>query len=258
MPPKSPDHRFSQAQIDKSSPLPYHFQLREIIRAEITGRQWAVGDQLPSENQLCQDFQVSRTTVREALDALVTEGLLTREKGVGTFIADPKFKEKWSGTEVGFSDSISKQGYLIATDVLDLRTTHPTHNIRQELHLQSDDNIIFLRRLRYIREQPILVVNSYIPENLFPGLNKLDFSNRSLYKTFREDYKTQIIRVKRSIEAVAADREVARLLQVDAGFPIMFIENTAYNEHGAPIEYYEAWRRGDKARFEFEYRIAPG
>ncbi|MCA9905692.1 MAG: GntR family transcriptional regulator, partial [Anaerolineae bacterium] len=83
--------RLSAAEIDKSSPLPYHYQLREILRAEIAAERWRRGDQLPSEHQLCDMFQVSRTTVREALDALVNEGLLTREKGLGTFVADPKF-----------------------------------------------------------------------------------------------------------------------------------------------------------------------
>ncbi|MCB9453047.1 MAG: GntR family transcriptional regulator [Anaerolineaceae bacterium] len=244
-------------QIDKTSPVPYHYQLREIIRAEITGNRFSPGDQLPSENQLCDLFQLSRTTVREALDALVTEGLLTREKGVGTFVAHPKFMEAWSGTSIGFSDSINKQGYLIETRVLELKITPVSHAIRQELQLLNDENVILLRRLRYILKQPVLVVNSYLPEKLFPNLLSIDFSNRSLYQTFRKDYGVEILRVKRSIEAIAAETVVAQLLEVDPGFPIMFIENTAYSDNGLPVEFYTAWRRGDKSRFQFEYNLPP-
>lgn len=244
-------------QIDKTSPLPYHHQLREIIRAEITTGRFNSGDQLPSESLLGEMFQVSRTTIREALDSLVAEGLLTREKGIGTFVAPPKYIEKWSGSSIGYSDSINKQGYLIETKVLEHRIVTVSHFIRHELHLPGDSNIILLRRLRYIMKQPILVVNSYIPEYLFPNFLNIDFTNKSLYQTFRTQYDMQIARVKRSIEAIAADESIAELLEVNAGFPVMFIENTAYAADGTPIEYYVAWRRGDKARFQFEYSPPP-
>ena len=244
-----------RGQIDKTSPVPYHYQLREIIRAEIAANRFRGGDQLPSENQLCETFQISRTTVRVALDALVAEGLLTREKGVGTFVAHPKFMEDWSGKTIGFSDSITKQGYMIETRVLELGIVPVSHEIRKELQLFNDENVILLRRLRYILKQPILVVNSYLPEKIFPNLLSIDFTNKSLYQTFREEYNIQISRVRRSIEAVAADETVAQLLEVDRGFPIMLIENTAYAGGSAPIEFYTAWRRGDKSRFQFEYSL---
>jgi GntR family transcriptional regulator len=252
-----PSEKVVTGQIDKSSPLPYHYQLREIIRTEIASNHWKSGDQLPSENQLCDIFQVSRTTVREALDALVAEGLLTREKGLGTFVANPKFMETWSGSTIGFSDSLTKQGYLIETRVLDLRVVSAPRQARQELRLQDDEAIILLRRLRYILKQPILIVDSYLPEKLFPNLLNIDFTSRSLYQTFRSDYDIQVSRVKRSIEAVAADDTIAALLEVKPGFPIMLIENTAYSQDGRPVEYYVAWRRGDKARFQFEYSLPP-
>ncbi|NWF70891.1 MAG: GntR family transcriptional regulator [Chloroflexi bacterium] len=256
MPPQHPSKHL-EGQIDKSSPLPYHYQLREIIRSEIVSNRWKGGDQLPSENQLCEAYSVSRTTVREALDALVSEGLLTREKGVGTFVADPKFMETWSGSTIGFSDSITKQGYLIETKVLEMASAVPSHHVRDELRLHSDDKVILLRRLRFIMQQPILVVHSYIPEKLFPNLYDIDFTRRSLYQTFRTDYGVHVSRVKRSIEALAAEEGVAELLQVNSGFPVMFIENTAYSQHNTPVEYYVAWRRGDKSRFQFEYSLTP-
>lgn len=249
------DESFAFGQIDKTSPLPYHYQVREIIRAGILSHRWKGGDQLPSENQLCDAFQVSRTTVREALDALVAEGLLTREKGLGTFVAEPKYMETWSSTTIGFSDSLTKQGYSIETKVLEMKLIQPPHEIRQELRLHAHEKVTFLRRLRYITKQPILVVNSYLPEKLYPNLFDIDFTNRSLYETLRTQYGAKLARAKRTIEAVAADQIVAELLAVEPGFPIMFIENTVYAPDGTPIEYYTAWRRGDRARFQFEYTL---
>lgn len=242
-------------QIDRSIPLPYHYQIREIIRAEIAANRWQRGDQLPSENQLCEMFQVSRTTVREALDTLVTEGLLTREKGLGTFVADPKFLETWSGSSIGFSDSITQQGYLIDTEVLELKVTTATQHVARELQIAPSEKVFVLKRLRYIMKQPILVVTSWMPVKLFPGLDAVDFTQKSLYQSFRADYDTPVLHVKRSIEAIAADEAIAKLLGLKPGFPIMFIENTAYTHNSLPIEYYNAWRRGDKSRFQFEYSL---
>jgi GntR family transcriptional regulator len=242
-------------EIDRSIPLPYHYQIREIIRAEIASNRWQRGDQLPSENQLCEMFQVSRTTIREALDTLVTEGLLTREKGLGTFVADPKFLETWSGSSIGFSDSITQQGYLIDTEVLELTVSKPSPLVTRELKIAPSAKVFVLKRLRYIMKQPILVVTSWIPVKLFPDLDKVDFTTKSLYQSFRTDYNTPVLHVKRSIEAIAADETIAGLLGLKLGFPIMFIENTAYTHDSAPIEYYNAWRRGDKSRFEFEYSL---
>jgi GntR family transcriptional regulator len=251
------DHRLV-GQIDKTSPLPYHYQLREIIRNEIVANRWNGGDRLPSESELCDIFRVSRTTVREALDALVGEGLLTREKGLGTFVTEPKFMETWAGSTVGFSDSITKQGYSIETKVLELTRVPAQHHVRQELQLRDNDHVFLLRRLRFILNQPILVVHSYLPAKRFPDFLDIDFTNKSLYQTLRSEYGIQMERVKRTIEAIAADKDVAELLEVPLGFPVMFIENTAYTQDHTPIEYYLAWRRGDKARFQFEYSLPPG
>lgn len=243
------------SQIDKTSPLPYHYQLREIIRQEIALNRWKRGEQLPSEHQLCEMYEVSRTTVREALDALVSEGLLIREKGLGTFVTDPKYMESWSGSAIGFSDSLTQQGVQIDTRVLDLRITAPNPHVQKELNLSAKDEVYYLKRLRYIAKLPILVVDSYIPVQIFPNLMDIDFTTRSLYQTFRDVYDAPVFHVKRVIEAIAADEAIAEYLDLSTGFPIMYIENTAYIQDGTPIEYYTAWRRGDKSRFQFEYSV---
>lgn len=247
--------RFSRSRINKSSPLPYRYQLREIVRSEIASDRWHVGDQLPSEREFCEAFDVSRTTVREALDDLVSEGILRREKGVGTFVADPKFLERWSGSVIGFSDSITEQGYLIETRVLNQEIISGPHNILEELFLEPDDELVLLRRLRFIQHAPILVVNSYLPVKYFPRLTEIDFTDRSLYQTLRQRYQVKVSSAKRSIEAIAATDDLASLLNVQPGFPIMYIENTAFDDKGTPIEFYMAWRRGDRSRFQFQYSV---
>lgn len=247
----------SQSDIDKDSPIPYHYQLRELLRTQIVTGVWEVGARLPSENDLCKAVGLSRPTVRQALDALVEEGLLLREKGRGTFVTEPKLMERWAGTPIGFSDSMGKQGYKIETTVLGLDVQPAPKIVMHELRLQSDEPVVVLQRLRYVLNEPILLVTSYLPERLFPSLVNIDFQNHSLYQILREEYGINIVRIRRSIEAIAANTEEAKMLQIVPGAPLLMIENTTFVEDGTPIEYFEARRRGDRSRFEIDYRYQP-
>ena len=94
---------FSTPDIDKNSPIPYHYQLTEIIRKWISQDKLRQGDKLPSEREFCEAFNVSRVTVRKAIDALVAEGLVQTTKGIGTFVSSPKYLEKWSSFPIGFT-----------------------------------------------------------------------------------------------------------------------------------------------------------
>lgn len=245
-----------RASIDRSSPVPYYHQLSEIIRNELVNHRWRAGDLLPSERVLSEAFHVSRPTVRDALDSLVTDGLVRREKGVGTFVADPKFRERWSGSVVGLSDSLQTQGLELQTEVLNLAVASPDAQVREELFLGSDDKVVELRRLRFMGSEPVLVTESFLPYGMFPRLVEVDFSDKSLYQTLRTMYAAEIVRVKRSLEVLPATSELAELLEIEVGAPLMYIENTAYAGDDRPIEFYVAWRRGDRSRFEFEYVVS--
>jgi GntR family transcriptional regulator len=242
----------SSGDIDKDLPIPYHYQLRELLRDEITSGRWEVGEQLPSERELCEAFRLSRTTIREAIDALVSEGLLRREKGRGTFVAEPKIIEKWLEAPDSFTESMLEQGYQIETKVLNLSVVPAPHKVARELRLRSEEPVIVLDRLRIILQEPILVVTSYLPEKLCPTLISEDFTRNSLYQVLREKYGIRIAHAKRVMEAVAANEIEANLLHVKPGVPLLLIESTAYLEDGTPIEYFKARHRGDRTRFEVD------
>ncbi len=242
----------SSQDIDKNVPIPYHYQLRELLRDEIASGRWGVDQRLPSERELCEAFDLSRTTIREAIDALVNEGLLRREKGRGTFVAEPKITEKWLEAPDSFTESMQLQGYQIETRVLNLSVVPATYNVSRELRLRSTEPVIVLDRLRLILQEPVLVVTSYIPERLCPNLVNEDFTYQSLYKVLREKYNISIARAKRFMEAVAANELEASLLHVRQGAPLVLIESTAYLEDGTPLEYFKARHRGDRTRFQVE------
>lgn len=238
--------------IDKEGPLPYHYQLRELLRADIEAGRWKVGERLPSERELCETFNLSRTTVREAIDALVNEGLLRREKGRGTFLAEPKILEGLLQSPTGFTDSMHEQGYRVDTKVLRMEVTTVRPSIARELHLAVDEQVIRVERLRFILNEPILLVSSYVPYRICPRLIDEDLTRNSLYQLLQSKYGLKIARAKRFMEAVAANEFEARLLGIKPGAPLMLIESTSYMEDGMPLEYFKAVHRGDRTRFLVE------
>lgn len=244
--------KFSPADIDKNSPIPYHYQLTEIVRKLIAQEQWRQGDKLPSEREFCETFGISRITVRKALDSLAAEGLVRTNKGIGTFVSEKKYPEKWASFPIGFTDSLASQGYRIDTQVLTLETISPTEKIAKELELSGGSLVVHLHRLRFIAKEPILIVSSYLPQHLVPGIEQNDFTHQSLYQVLRSNYGLKIDRVKRGIEAVAATEKESLLLQIAAGAPLLQIESTSYMPDGKPAEYFLAKRRGDRTRFELE------
>jgi GntR family transcriptional regulator len=242
----------SAEDIDKNVPIPYHYQLRELLRDEIAAGRWEVGERLPSERELCETFNLSRTTVREAIDALVNEGFLRREKGRGTFVAEPKILESLLQTPNGFTDAMLEQGYQVVTKVLRMEIVSASRIAAEELRLKSGEPVLYIDRLRFLLNEPILLVTSCVPERICPELVKEDLVHNSLYHLLRSKYNLKIARAKRFMEAVAANELEATLLNIEPGAPLMLIESTAYSEDGVPIEYFKARHRGDRTRFLVE------
>lgn len=241
--------------INKQTPVPYHYQLRELLREEISSGRWAVGEHLPSERELCEAFALSRTTVREAIDALVHEGLLRRERGRGTFVSEPKIMEGLLQTPTGFTDSMIEQGYNVITQVLRQEIVPAPPLVSRELRLKDGEEVTVIDRLRFIMNEPILFVTSYLAKRTVPDLVDQDLVNNSLYQLLREKYGLKVTRAKRVMEAVAANETEAKLFGIRPGMPLMLIESTAFLPDGAPLEYFKARHRGDRTRFLVESHI---
>jgi GntR family transcriptional regulator len=245
----------SPKDIDKEIPIPFHYQLRELLKGEIADGRWQVGDRLPSERELCDTFNLSRTTVREAIDALVDEGLLRRERGRGTFVAEPKILEGLLQTPTGFTDSMIAQGYNVITKVLRMEIGNAPTTVARELRLRPDEPVTIIDRLRYILGEPILLVTSYVPVKFVPRLVDDDLENNSLYQLLASKYNLLPVTAKRYMESVAANELEAKLLDIRTGSPLMLIESTAYTEDGTPMEYFKARHRGDRTRFMVETQV---
>ena len=240
------------AAIQRDTPIPCHYQLSELLREEIETGRWKVGDQIPVEEDLCAHFSLSRTTVRKSLDALVRLGLLHREQGRGTFVAEPKLVEGLVNRPIGFFDDMTERGFQVVTKVLELRRTEPTPIVARELQMMPGATVIEMRRVRYIMDLPVVVVNSYVPYELCPSLLEADLTHTGLYRYMRERCGFKTYHAKSFVEAVGADEMEAELLCVEMGSPLLMIESTVYLADGHPLDYNKSRHRGDRMRLLME------
>ncbi len=251
------DYLSASEVIRRDSPVPYYYQLEEFLKGQIESGTWKPGQKIPSEAELCETFDVSRTVVRQAVNELVHEGALYRRKGKGTFVAEPKIGESLVQHLTGFYEDMVALGLKPSTKVLEQEVVSAPLKIADALGLEEGEPVVMIDRLRFVDDEPILLVITYVPYKLCPELIDEDLSTQSLYAILEKKYGLELVYGRRTLEAVAATKEEANLLEIEEGDPIILLRSISYLKDGQPIEYFKAKHRGDRSRFEVEL-VRPG
>ncbi|HSK86820.1 MAG TPA: GntR family transcriptional regulator [Anaerolineales bacterium] len=238
--------------INFESPIPYYIQLVNILKENIHSEVWKPGDQIPGEQDLCELYGVSRTVVRQALLELELEGLINRRKGKGTFISLPKISEGLVQKLTGFYQDMVERGLNPVTRVLHQDVIPASEKVARFLDISPGDQVIDILRLRFINDEPIQMVTTYVPFEMCPALATVDLTNRSLYKFLETECGIFIAKGQRYVEAVLANEMEAELLGIERGAPLLMLDSISFSDGNRPIEYYHALHRGDRSRFEVE------
>lgn len=240
--------------IDKKNGIPYYYQLKKYIIEEIESGAWKPGEQILPETKICELFGISRTVVRQTFQELVNEGYLIKKKAKGTFISEPKINENLVQSLMGFYEDMAARGFKVKNDILWQKKIPATEKIAKQLNIEVGENVIVIRRVRRLNDEPIVLDKTHIPYKFCPGLLNEDLSNKSLYGYIEGEYNLKIDRGRRYIEAVIASEEEAKLLKVKKGVPLLYIESIGYLKDGTPLEYYNALHRGDRIRLVTELK----
>ncbi len=236
--------------IDRSSHIPLYVQVKQTLQERIQDLE--PGDKLPGEIKLCEMFGVSRIVTRQALTELTNEGLVVREMGKGTFVAEPKISESLVQKLTGFYQDMADRGHEPVSEVLRQEVVAAGPKVANYLEIDADTPIVVIERLRFIQDEPIVLVTTYLPEALCPSLAIADLTRQSLYVYIEGEYGLVIVRGRRTIESVLASEYEAQLLQINTGAPLTLLDSVSYLEDGTPLEYYHALHRGDRSKFEVE------
>ncbi len=242
----------SHLTVNFHSPFPLHYQLNQLLCAAIASGELHPGDCLPTEAELMEQLQVSRATVRQAISGLVNNGLLYRRKGKGTFVAAPKIEGGFFSKLQSFQQEMIEKGLKPSTRVLMWERVPPLQDINSQLELPVDQPLLKLARLRFANDIPVVLVETYLAAGPYSGLLERDMERESLYHLLEELYHQPVIRARRSIEAVMARPEEAKLLDINASSALFLVKTLAYSTGPSPVEYSIARYRGDNNRFIIE------
>ena len=227
--------------------VPVYIQIHNEIRKEIESGKWAVGERIPSERQLSQDFDVSRMTLRQAIKTLVDEGILQRQVGSGTYVASSKVQEKMSGT-TSFTEITESQGKKPSSKTVSYHVADPSISELEKLKLKDGDQILRMERIRYAAQQPICFEVATIPINIVNSLNKKDITS-SLYKALEDKAGLKLCNATQTVSAILASEKIANFLNVKRGSAILRVRQVTTLDDGRPFEYVRSQYAGD--RFEF-------
>jgi len=188
-----------------------YMQLYEIIRKKIESGEWSIGSQIPTEDEICKTFNVSRATVRTAILELVRQGYLKRQQGKGTFIFRNVISEGLSML-TSFRESLFEEGLHFSTSVLARTVMMPVDDLDSKLDIPQDKHIIYIKRTRLIDGEPILLQESYVPYHICPLLLEDDIEHTSLLDLFEKKYGIRITKIKNGIDIAYLNSEESRVL----------------------------------------------
>lgn len=246
------DRFFTQRYLNKEIPIPFYYQLKELLLEYIA--QAEPGSSIPTETQLCEHFDISRTTVRQALGELTSEGLLYRQKGKGTMILPQKIEQEFLYVLESFNDEMQHKGLIPNTKVLSFEAVQASSSVASALGIEAGDQVLSLTRVRSTNGEPIVLVSTYLPAERY-GLRALlqeDLEQHSLYERMKSICSVQIEASRRTLEIRQSGSFESEHLHVKPGSPLQYIETVSTSSEKIPIEYSRAYYRSDKNKFVIE------
>jgi len=235
--------------MEKSKSL--HAYIKEELLTDIKSNKYKKGEKIPTELKLCETYNVSRTTVRTALNQLTLEGYLVRKQGKGTFVADEKVKQTLTHTVKKYSDQIAVQGKTAEIMLVDISVVPANDVVINALDVSHKDPIQRIERVRKANGEPTQYEIAYIPWHVAPGITK-EHAESSLYSSLKKDFDVSISKTTEHIEIALADERICYYLNCEEDLPCFYMETIAKNEKGQKVEFSRAYYRGDKTNFLIE------
>jgi len=247
-----PERTAGLSELQLSDGRSLHYQIKEILTLQISTGRWKPDQEVPTEEELCRHYGVSRGTVRRAIADLVQRGLVYRKQGRGTFVSSPKLEGSILGSYKLYRDN--GVPHDVGAKVLRCDLHRATDEVRRILQLKPRAQVFELERIRFVQDVPISLQLSYLPAEFCPGLQLSDLTHRHLYDVLRQDYDLSLIRAEEYVEPVLADDYVAKRLSIRPGAPIFLIERHSYTFGDRVAEFRRASMRGDLYRYRIDLR----
>jgi GntR family transcriptional regulator len=234
---------------DKGAP-PLYYQVKQIIKEKIENGEYLAGDMVMSEAKFQEIYDISRTTIRQAINELVNEGYLKRVRGKGTVVSYEKVNENINKI-ISLSEELKMKGISFTTKYCQMTLEKANKQAAQNLKLHEGEEAYKLARLRYVKNSPFVYTVTYLGKKLNLSLNSEEYQN-SLYKLLEDKYDIKVSNGKDTFESVGASEEVSKYLGITIGEPILKRTRITYDQYGGIIEYTLCYYRGDRFKYTVE------
>jgi len=236
--------------IDRYNQEKLYIQLMRIFLEEVTSGRWRLGEQIPTENELCEAYLVSKITVRQAINNLVSDGYLVKLQGKGTFVTSVLpvvgVAMKTRLTEEMFGKEVEAQ-----RDVLSKGISDPSRDVRA--YLKTDESVVKIVTRRSVGGKTAFVEESFIPSSMLEDDNGLNVGSGSLYAFLQERAKKKIFKVIQTVEVSAMTEDLAGALGVKAGSPVLVVHRLLLSSDNTPVAYTRLQGRSDRYKLQTEF-----
>lgn len=227
--------------LDKSIPTPLYYQLLNILKEKIESGIWKLGENIPTEQELMKQYNISRSTTRQAIMALVNEGYLRREKAKGTIVSSRTSRMGFLGGLLGFTDEMESKKIPHSSQILAQQILPATELVAEKFNMQPGSPVYYLKRVRNMNDRPFLIDEHYIPYDLCPGIEQKYKENTSLYRLLRQEYQFNLQYGQIEFEAIMpSTKEVIDLLKVQASTCLLFVSRVVYSDQNIPLDFFTA------------------
>ncbi|ARK29775.1 GntR family transcriptional regulator [Halalkalibacter krulwichiae] len=233
--------------INIDNPVPLHIQIRNIIEKEINEGHYQ--NKIPSERDLMERFSVSRTTIREAITALVNEGVLKKVHGKGTFISEQSPVQEWLSSLNSFTETVKNMGMEPGTKLLKCGIVSNQSHI---IDMLETDEIYRIERLRFSDSIPTAIERHHYNKEIGLALAKYDLNRETIYDLIEKNLGVELNEAEQFISCKEVSDEDAHLLEVKTGSSILYVERLITNANGEPVEYYTSVFRPDMYAFRIK------
>lgn len=227
---------------------PLYSRVEAVLASEIGDGALKVGDQLPTEDSLITRFEVSRITVRRAIQNLVSRGLVEIRRGKGTFVAASKITQELTEL-IGFVEDMRALGRRPTARVIGKEIVTADTTVARHLALTKGEHVVRIRRVRLADGVPLSFDETYLPVEIGKRIMTNNLKVEPIFTLLERKYDVPLVEAEYKLEAVAAEAEVAAALRVKQGSPIFRIERTSYSTGNRPVDYERLYYRGDLIRF---------
>jgi len=231
--------------------IPLYYQLENILRSKIEGGEVMPNHKLPTEQELSREYKISRATVRQALAALVSEGLLYRKQGKGTFVTEKASQTK-SVKLTGFTEDLFSEGHQAEVKIMEVRRVPVPERVAAVLRVPAGEEVIRFKRLRSLDGAPFSYVLNYMVPEIGEKISERDLQNHTVLHLLEDKLGISLGTIRHAVESIKADVEVASLLGISVFEPVLYMETAVYSADGQAVEAVDSFFRSDRYRYTVE------